>query len=121
MSARVLNPENSQADDVRGRSTKKVKTKEGDEGDGSGKEIVMLDTVPTPPSYKDRLLSVDGVGGYEDFMLEDWANMELPEDRWYKEPEEDHGHDQGRRTRAQLCRCRGKSTRAGAIDGRCPL
>lgn len=59
-SARVLDAEPSKEDDSMDRSTKKVKTKLGEEDDTRGKEIVMFDPVQPLPSYKERLLSAIG-------------------------------------------------------------
>lgn len=62
-------------------------------GYNSGKEIVMVEYVPSPSSYKERLLGAAVVNGYDDFVLENIEEIDLSKDKWYKKAKEDKTHE----------------------------
>lgn len=92
-SARVLSEESSQEDDLQDRSTKKVKTRA--DGEATGEEIIMWEANTSPKTYKEHLLNTTGDGSNEEELFEDAFGVEFPEDKWYKETDEDPSHVQG--------------------------
>lgn len=55
----------------------------------------MVDPLPSPPSYKERLLRAVGDMPQDDEWMQNLDDMEMPEDKWYKEVAEESSHDQG--------------------------
>lgn len=55
----------------------------------------MYEAPPSPPSYKERLMHTAGDDTQDDRWLEDIDELEMPEDKWYKEVDEDIPHAQG--------------------------
>lgn len=75
------------------RSTKKVKTKSNNGGEAVGKEIVMVESLPSPPSHEERLLRAVNEDVHDEAWLDSIEDMDLPDEKWYKEVEDDTTHD----------------------------
>lgn len=94
-SARVETEGTTQEEDLLRRSTKKVKTRTDNGGEVAGKEIVMVESVPSLPSYKERLMHAAGDENQDEEWLKELDNLEMPEDKWYRDEEDMPTHDEG--------------------------
>lgn len=84
-SARVLTPVE---EEKRVRANKKIKTvlEENAAHDVSMEEGAGA---RSPPSFREALMNIPGLSGDDEGENFDWDDADLPENRWYKDPEEE--------------------------------